>query len=69
MNAVMIEISADKRDIVAQIAAERGMSVESLFASMTDKLISEFEVQNEFRKLADQGQSEVETAIQLLRRN
>ncbi len=69
MNAVTIEISAEKQDLVAQIAAERGMSVESLFASMTDKLISEFETQSEFRRLAEQGQSEIETAIQLLSRN
>ena len=68
MNAVTIEISSDKRDVIAQIAKERGMSVEHLFASMTDKLISEFEAQNEFRKLAEHGRSEIETAIQLLRR-
>jgi len=69
MNAVTIEIPADKREIVAQIAAERGMSVENLFADLTDTLISEFEVQNEFRRLAEQGRSEIETAIQLLKRN
>jgi hypothetical protein len=68
MNAVTIEISADKRKIVAQIAAERGMSVENLFESMTDTLISQFEVQNEFHRLAEQGRSEIETALQLLKR-
>ena len=68
MNAVTIEISPEKQDVIAQIAKERGMSVEHLFASMTDKLISEFEAQNEFRKLAEHGRSEIETAIQLLRR-
>ena len=68
MNAVTIEISAEKQDIVAQIAADRGMSVEHLLASMTDTLIAEFEAQNEFRRLAEHGRSEVDTAIQLLRR-
>ena len=69
MNAVTIEISPEKQDVIAQIAKQRGMSVEHLFASMTDKLISEFEAQSEFRRLTEQGRSEVETAIQLLRRS
>lgn len=68
MNAVTIEISADKQEKLAQIAAERGMSVENLYANLTEQLVSDFEAQSEFRKLAEIGRSEVETAIQLLRR-
>lgn len=69
MNAVTLNIPDDIQRKVDEIAAERGVSPESLLADMTEHMVREYDARKEFLKMARQGKSDVKAALRLLDRS
>lgn len=68
MNAVTFSLPDDVAAKIEEIAAIRGVSIETLLSEMTTKMVDQFEAYKRFEEMAARGKGEVEKALELLRR-
>jgi predicted transcriptional regulator len=68
MNALTFHVPDEVQQKIQEIAAVKGVSVETLLGDVAATMIEEFEAHRLFLDLTRQGEGEVEEALALLRR-
>ena len=68
MNVVTFNLPDDVAVKIEEMAAIRGVSVETLLGEMTTKMVDRFEAYKRFEEMSARGKGEVEKALELLRR-
>lgn len=68
MNAITIQVPDDMQEKVRQIADAEGMSVDALLADYTAHMVRSYEARKLYLEMKVQGETEVEKALELLRR-
>lgn len=67
MTALTVALSSETASKIDEIARAQGLSPEALLQSMTETLIRDFDVYQQFLSMAERGQAEVDQALDLLR--
>ena len=68
MNAITFHVPDDVQATIREIAASQGLSVDSLLAEYTTHMVRQYEAHKRFLEMARRGETEVEEALELLRR-
>jgi len=68
MNAVTFHVPDSIQQKIEEIADAQGVSVEILLGDVTAQMVEQFEARKLFLEMAKQGESEIDEAIALLRR-
>lgn len=68
MNAVIFHVPDNIQKKIEEIADAQGVSVDILLGDVTAQMVEHFEARKLFLEMAKQGESEVEEALALLRR-
>jgi hypothetical protein len=68
MNAITFHVPESVQEKIREIADSQGTSVDSLLGEFTIHMIREYEARQLFLQMKERGQTEVEAALELLRR-
>ncbi|PZM13175.1 toxin-antitoxin system HicB family antitoxin [Rhizobium tubonense] len=68
MNAITFQVPEEVHEKMEEIAAEKGVSLPELLASVTNSIIVEYDAEIRFRKRAEAGEGLESEALSLLRR-
>ena len=68
MNAITIHMPEDLQEKMQEIAAAEGMSVDALLVDYSTHMIKHYEARKWFLEMKARGETEVDKALELLRR-
>lgn len=68
MNAITFHVPDETSEKIREIADARGVSVDALLSDFTADMVKQYEAHQIYLEMAQQGETEVDEALTLLRR-